>query len=119
MPVANDIRASLASWAAIDTVCGELIDHFQARSRSRHPAVEHPLGQPTSPYSMACSVSAVCWRFAMRWDTSFLDGVSRAFAVADHQVAHVYINDPDCLGEVTLNKLMVWRPCSSGGRPTA
>lgn len=27
-------------------------------------------------------------------------GRSRAFAVADHQVAHVYVNDPEVLGEV-------------------
>ena len=27
-------------------------------------------------------------------------GASRAFAVADHQVAHVYVNDKDSLSEV-------------------
>ena len=27
-------------------------------------------------------------------------GASRAFAIADHQIAHIYINDPAILGEV-------------------
>lgn len=27
-------------------------------------------------------------------------GRSRAFAVADHQIAHVYVNDADCIGQV-------------------
>ena len=35
-------------------------------------------------------------------DLELLDaGASRAFAVADHQIAHVYLNDPSITGEVT------------------
>jgi predicted AlkP superfamily pyrophosphatase or phosphodiesterase len=29
-----------------------------------------------------------------------IPGASKAFAVADHQIAHVYINDPSCLSQV-------------------
>jgi predicted AlkP superfamily pyrophosphatase or phosphodiesterase len=29
-----------------------------------------------------------------------IPGASKAFAVADHQIAHVYVNDPSCLSQV-------------------
>ena len=88
--------------AAIDTVCGELIDHFQARGASIVILSEYGIRS----VSHAVHLNRLLRErglLAVRDEMGheLLDaGVSRAFAVADHQVAHVYVNDPDCLHEV-------------------
>ena len=41
-------------------------------------------------------------------------GASKVFAVADHQVAHVYVNDPSLLGkarDLAPRRRPEWPPC--------
>ncbi len=87
---------------AIDTIVGELIDFL--RGRGVQVVV-------LSEYGLTNVVRAVHLNRRLRergllavreeLGRELLDpGASRAFAVADHQVAHVYVNDPACIAEV-------------------
>jgi predicted AlkP superfamily pyrophosphatase or phosphodiesterase len=87
---------------AVDTVCGELIDHFQAGGANVVILSEYGIQAVSRPVHLN-RLLREGGLLAVREEMGheLLDaGVSRAFAVADHQVAHVYVNDADCLGEV-------------------
>jgi predicted AlkP superfamily pyrophosphatase or phosphodiesterase len=88
--------------AAIDAVCGELIDHVR-RDGARVVVL--------SEYGVTPVAGAVHPNRALReakllqvrreLGRELLDaGASEAFAVADHQVAHVYVRSPERVGEV-------------------
>ena len=88
---------------AIDEVCGRLIDHCRARGRRVIVLSEYGL----VPVSGAVHINRVLreagW-LAVRDElgTETLDaGASEAFAVADHQVAHVYVRNPLRIPDVT------------------
>ena len=79
-------------------MCGELIDAAAARRRARHGVVRvrhHPVSNPVhinralrqAGWHRACAKSwaASCWTPVPR----------EAFAVADHQIAHIYVARPD------------------------
>ncbi len=87
---------------AIDKVCGDLIDHFQARDSSIVMLSEYGIravNRPVDLNRLLRQRSLLAVREEMGLE--LLDaGVSRAFAVADHQIAHVYVNDPECMNEV-------------------
>ena len=88
---------------AIDAVCGTLIDHCAANGRDVIVVSE---------YGITPVVDAVHINRALRekgliavrpeeFGREILDpGASVAFAVADHQIAHVYVNDAKRIGEV-------------------
>jgi predicted AlkP superfamily pyrophosphatase or phosphodiesterase len=83
-------------------VVGELIDHFQARGAHIIVLSEYGIRSVSRPVHLN-RLLRERGLLAVREEMGLelLDaGVSRAFAVADHQVAHVYVNDPDCLSEV-------------------
>ncbi|HYU17681.1 MAG TPA: nucleotide pyrophosphatase/phosphodiesterase family protein [Chloroflexota bacterium] len=92
--VAADLRQ-------IDAVCGDLIDHYQARDCQIIVLSEYGIG----PVSRAVHLNRRLREsglLAVRDELGreLLDpGASAAFAVADHQVAHVYVNDPDRLSQ--------------------
>ena len=103
---------------AIDALCGELIDHAAARRRARDRAlgVRHHRGarrrarQPRAARgraARACATSAAasCSTPARR----------RRSRVADHQVAHVYVQDRERVAEVKrlLEACRAWRRCST------
>jgi predicted AlkP superfamily pyrophosphatase or phosphodiesterase len=93
--IPNELRA-------IDTVAGELIDHFQARGANTIVLSEYGIRSVNRPVHLN-RLLRERGLLAVREEMGLelLDaGVSRAFAVADHQVAHVYVNDPECLSEV-------------------
>lgn len=84
----------------VDAVVGGLVDHFDAQA-ARVLVV--------SEYGIEPVVGSVHPNRALREagllevrgedGTELLDcGASRAFAIADHQAAHVYVNDPGSLG---------------------
>jgi predicted AlkP superfamily pyrophosphatase or phosphodiesterase len=88
--------------AAIDAVCGELIDHVR-RDGTRVVVL--------SEYGVTPVAGAVHPNRALReakllqvrreLGRELLDaGASEAFAVADHQVAHVYVRSPERVSEV-------------------
>lgn len=93
--VATDLRE-------VDAVCGQLINHYQAQGARVVVLSEYGI----TPVWRAVHLNRVLRQaglIAVRQEMGreLLDaGASSAFAVADHQVAHVYVNDPNRLGQV-------------------
>ncbi|MFM7749177.1 MAG: alkaline phosphatase family protein, partial [Opitutaceae bacterium] len=93
--VAADLRA-------IDRVAGGLMDFYAARGVRVVMLSEYGL----TPVQRSIALNRV---FRSRGWLTLKDelgleqldcGASRAFAIADHQLAHIYVNDPALLGEV-------------------
>jgi len=94
--VAGDIRA-------VDAEAGRLIDAALARDAHVLVVSEHAITAVDTPVHINRVLREGglirVRREPLGYET--LDaGASRAFAVSDHQVAHVYVNDPADLGEV-------------------
>jgi predicted AlkP superfamily pyrophosphatase or phosphodiesterase len=93
--VAKDLRE-------LDAECGKLIDHFESRGARVIVLSEYgiaPVSRPVHLNRVLRERGFVAVRDELGHE--LLDaGVSQAFAVADHQVAHVYVNDRSKLGEV-------------------
>jgi predicted AlkP superfamily pyrophosphatase or phosphodiesterase len=93
--VAKDLRE-------VDAVCGELIERFEKDGARVVILSEYGI----TPVSGAVHVNRVLRRAGLlrvkpELGREMLDaGASEAFAVADHQVAHVYVRRPDRVGEV-------------------
>jgi predicted AlkP superfamily pyrophosphatase or phosphodiesterase len=88
--------------AEIDAVCGDLIDYYAAEGAEIVVLSEYgitPVSRPIHLNRRLREAGLIAVRDELGHD--LLDaGESAAFAVADHQVAHVYVNDPDRTGEV-------------------
>jgi predicted AlkP superfamily pyrophosphatase or phosphodiesterase len=89
--------------AELDAVCGTLIDHAAASGREVIVVSEYGI----TPVSDAVHINRLLREkglLAVRpeeFGREILDpGASAAFAVADHQIAHVYVNDRGRIGEV-------------------
>ena len=86
--VATELRA-------VDAVVGRLVDHFRGRGARVVVLSEYgivPVSQPVHVNRVLRRAGLVQTRDEM--GREILDaGASRAFAVADHQVAHVYVRD--------------------------
>jgi predicted AlkP superfamily pyrophosphatase or phosphodiesterase len=91
-----------AELAAIDTVCGELIDHVQAQGARVIVLSEYGITPVTGPVHINRVLrEAGHIRVRPELGLEMLDpGACTAFAVADHQVAHVYVRDPAQVGAV-------------------
>lgn len=93
------IRQDLAE---IDTVCGGLIE-AAARRRARVVVVsEYGIAPATDAVHINRALRSAGW-VAVREELGreILDpGASEAFAVSDHQIAHVYLRDPSRSAEV-------------------
>lgn len=91
-----------ADLAAIDRVAGGLLD-FYAR-RGIRPVVLSEYGITAVKRSVALNriFRAKGWITVKdELGLELLDcGASRVFAIADHQIAHIYVNDPSLLGTV-------------------
>jgi predicted AlkP superfamily pyrophosphatase or phosphodiesterase len=88
--------------AQIDAVMGDLITFFKSRSIQVVLLSEYGITEVNQPVHLNRVFRERGW-IAVREELGLelLDcGASRAFAVADHQVAHVYVNDPNILNEV-------------------
>ena len=86
----------------MDTVCGQLIDHFRERGSRVIVLSEYGITAVDRPIHLN-RVLRERGLIAIREEMGheLLDpGVSKAFAVADHQVAHIYVNDLSRLIEV-------------------
>jgi predicted AlkP superfamily pyrophosphatase or phosphodiesterase len=93
--IGDDVRA-------IDEVCGRLIRHCRERGRRIIVLSEYGLVPVTAPVHINRALRQAGW-LAIRDElgTDTLDaGASEAFAVADHQVAHVYVRNPARIPEV-------------------
>jgi predicted AlkP superfamily pyrophosphatase or phosphodiesterase len=87
---------------AIDAVCGDLIEFYEGRGARVIILSEYGLCDVTTPIHLN-RVLRQKGLITLRDEQGLelLDaGASAAFAVADHQVAHVYVNDRSRLDEV-------------------
>jgi predicted AlkP superfamily pyrophosphatase or phosphodiesterase len=93
--VAADVRA-------IDAVCGRLIERLRARGRRIIVVSEYGLTAVTGPVHINRVLrEAGLLEVRDELGTEVLDpGASEAFAVADHQIAHVYVRNPHRVADV-------------------
>ncbi len=93
--VAPEIRS-------VDGVAGELIDHVRGQGADVVVLSEYGIENATGVVRINQRLrEAGLLRVQETLGWELLDaGASRAFAVADHQIAHVYVRDPSDLGRV-------------------
>ena len=91
-----------AELAAIDRVAGNLIDFLESRGVEVLVLSEYGISKVSRPVHLNRIFRKKGWlQIKDELGLELLDaGACRAFAVADHQVAHVYVNDPTIRGEV-------------------
>ena len=80
----------------IDRVCGRVIDAADAAGQRVLVLSEYGITGVSAPVHINRALRDAGW-IAVRseFDRDMLDpGASRAFAVADHQIAHIYVRDP-------------------------
>ncbi len=85
-----------AEVAAVDRVAGDLIDHVRGAGAEVVVLSEYGIERATGAVLVNRALREAGWlavQETLGWE--LLDaGASRAFAVADHQIAHVYVADP-------------------------
>lgn len=88
--------------AKIDRVAGDLIRHYESRGVRVLVLSEYGISPVSRPVHLNRLFREKGWLLLKNeLGRETLDcGGSRAFAVADHQIAHVYVNDPSILDEV-------------------
>ena len=93
--IQNELRA-------IDAICGELIDHATAAGARVIVLSEYGIEKVSGAVHVNRALrEAKLLRVREELGTEKLDaGGSDAFAVADHQVAHVYVRRPELVPEV-------------------
>jgi predicted AlkP superfamily pyrophosphatase or phosphodiesterase len=93
------IRADLKQ---IDNVCGKLIDHCRKTGRRIIVLSEYGITQVSGPVHINRVLrKAGMLRVRPELGLEMLDaGASEAFAVADHQIAHIYVRNPERVREV-------------------
>jgi predicted AlkP superfamily pyrophosphatase or phosphodiesterase len=86
----------------LDAVCGQLFDHYQAQNARLLVLSEYgitPVSQPVHLNRVLRQAGLLTIREELGHE--LLDcGASPAFAVADHQIAHIYVKDRARLAEV-------------------
>lgn len=93
--ISGDLRA-------VDAVVGDLIDFFEDRGARVILLSEYGVSPVSRPVHINRALRAA-GMLALREELGreLLDcGACKAFAVADHQIAHVYVSDPAVRGEV-------------------
>lgn len=86
----------------IDAVVGDLIDFYEARDARVIILSEYGIGPVEKPIHINRALRAAgLISIREEMGLELLDcGACKAFAVSDHQIAHVYINDPSKYGDV-------------------
>jgi predicted AlkP superfamily pyrophosphatase or phosphodiesterase len=87
----------------IDAICGELIEHVQKKRTHVIVLSEYGVTEVSGPIHINRMLRE-SGHLAVREELGrelLNPGASEAFAVADHQIAHVYIKSPDRIPEVT------------------
>jgi predicted AlkP superfamily pyrophosphatase or phosphodiesterase len=91
----SDISQIASELSAIDSVCGELIDYYESRGATVIVLSEYGITAVSRPIHLNRLLRENGF-LSIREERGgeLLDpGASLAFAVADHQIAHVYVND--------------------------
>lgn len=86
----------------LDAVCGKLIDHFQSQNTRIIIVSEYGIAPVSKPIHLN-RVLRQAGLLTIREELGheLLDcGASQAFAVADHQIAHIYVNDRSQLSKI-------------------
>jgi predicted AlkP superfamily pyrophosphatase or phosphodiesterase len=98
-PGAPEMNAELAD---IDRVAGDLIDFYEGRGVKVLVLSEYGISKVTRPIHLNRIFRQKGWlQIKDELGLETLDaGASKVFAVADHQIAHVYVNDRSLLREV-------------------
>ncbi len=98
-PAAANIPAELRK---IDTLATDLITYYESRNVRVLVLSEYGISPVTRPIHLNRLFREKGWlQIKNELGRETLDcGGSRVFAVADHQVAHIYVNDPSIRGEV-------------------
>jgi len=93
--IKNDLRA-------IDTIVGDLIRFFKQRSVQVILLSEYGINNSDKPIFLNRVFRQKGWiRIKDELGREYLDcGASKAFALSDHQIAHIYINDKSIISEV-------------------
>ena len=98
-PAIDGIRTELGE---LDAVAGDLIDFYEARGARVIVLSEYgivPVSRPVHPNRVLRSAGLINYRMELGREVLDIGG-SEAFAMADHQLAHVYVRDPARIGEV-------------------
>jgi len=86
----------------IDAVAGDLIEFFEKNGIQVLIVSEYGISKVTRhlhPNRILRQAGLLEIRPSLNWE--MLDvGASRAFAVSDHQICHIYLNDKSCLNQV-------------------
>jgi predicted AlkP superfamily pyrophosphatase or phosphodiesterase len=88
--------------AELDAVAGDLIDFYEARGARVIVLSEYgivPVSRPVHPNRILRSAGLIAYRMELGREVLDIGG-SEAFAMADHQIAHVYVRDPARVAEV-------------------
>ena len=86
----------------IDRVCQELIEFYEAKGAKVIVLSEYGITEVSVPIHLNRQFRQQ-GLITVREEAGgeiLIPGASKAFAVADHQIAHVYVNDPSCLSQV-------------------
>ena len=86
----------------LDAVAGDLIDFYEARGARVIVLSEYgivPVSRPVHLNRVLREAGLIAYREELGREVLDVGG-SEAFAVADHQIAHVYVNDPARIAEV-------------------
>lgn len=94
--------AMAADYREIDRVAGDLIDFFQQREINPIVLSEYGITAVNRSIALNRIFRAKGWiTIKEELGLELLDcGASKAFAIADHQIAHIYVNDPTIRNEV-------------------
>jgi predicted AlkP superfamily pyrophosphatase or phosphodiesterase len=87
---------------AVDEVCGTLVEHARGRGQRVVVLSEYGITAVAEAIHINRALREAKWlRVRHELGLELLDpGASEAFAVADHQVAHVYVRRPALVGDV-------------------
>ena len=94
--------ASAGELGELDSVVGDLIDFYEARGARVIVLSEYgivPVSRPVHPNRVLRSAGLIAYRMELGREVLDIGG-SPAFAMADHQLAHVYVQDRARIPEV-------------------
>jgi predicted AlkP superfamily pyrophosphatase or phosphodiesterase len=98
-PALDEIRKPLGE---LDALAGDLIDFYESRGARVIVLSEYgivPVSRPVHPNRILRSAGLVSYRMELGREVLDIGG-SEAFAMADHQLSHVYVRDPARIPEV-------------------
>ncbi len=98
----QDMEKNRKEMLEIDQVVKQLVEYYEAQDTAIIILSEYGISNATSPIDINRMLRKE-GLLAIREERGLeiLDpGASKAFAVADHQMAHIYINDPSCYKKI-------------------